>query len=368
MPATAHARDSARDCARWLASVGLLAALASSVTVMGQTLVANPSRDQLESMVAPSPPPLGALRRAWNLLAADNAAASVALLRAYVLQHPDSGAAHEELGFALFRQVQIEARQAPAGSVYESADARQQRTRHAAALASLAEYTAAARRKKPTAFDLKIVALDYVMLHDYLDADRRMSESLLLDSGDGPAWYFLGRIKYGENRFGDAVAAFDHALALRPRSVRVMNNLGLAYEGLDRSDYAAAAYRTAISWEGARPSDPEPFVNLGRLLLQRNQPLAAVAYLRHGVAIAPREYRAHQQLGQAYRRLQRLPEAQQELQAAVRLEPDNAALHYLLGQIYRQRGLLAEARVEFARTTALNGTQSSDGAGKGRKE
>jgi cytochrome c-type biogenesis protein CcmH/NrfG len=78
--------------------------------------------------------------------------------------------------------------------------------------ASLQEFTRAAHLAHPSADDLRIVFLDYVLLNDYPDADKWISQSLLMDPKNAEAIYVLGRIRYTENRFADALQCFDKAL------------------------------------------------------------------------------------------------------------------------------------------------------------
>ena len=225
---------------------------------------------------------------------------------------------------------------------------------------SLKEYTAAAALRQPTAVELRNVALNYVLLHDLADADRWMSRSLAMDGNDADSWYAMGRLRYTQGRYGDALACFDKTLALNPRSVKGENNLGLAYEALNRNDDAVRAYRTAIAWQQADPSPSEqPLLNLAILLLHRNQVEEAQQLLEQAAKIAPKEPRIHENLGQVYLRTDRTADAVKEFSSAVMLAPQNARYHYLLGQAYRRGGDAEKARQEFARSAALNGSHAT---------
>jgi Flp pilus assembly protein TadD len=225
---------------------------------------------------------------------------------------------------------------------------------------SLNEYTRAAHFRKPSAEDLRFVGLDYVLLNDYVDADKWVSQSLLWNDKNFETWYSLGRIRYTENRFQDALNCFSKALELAPKTVKAENNLGLAYEGLNRTDDAVVAYRRAIDWqENAEHPSEQPLLNLGRVLVDRGQFEEALALLTRAVAISPRDPEIRKQLGRAYLRQGRLHDAQMELEQAVGLSPESAPLHFLLGQVYHREGIEEKARSEFARASALNGTHST---------
>jgi Flp pilus assembly protein TadD len=274
------------------------------------------------------------------------------LLRSYLANHTDSADAHFLLGTALFRQIQEGATIAPRRSSLSLTEPK--------AKASLAEFTEGAKYRPPSAADLKIVALDYVLLRDYSDADKWLTKMLQWTPNDSEGWYYLGRTKYNENRFDEALQAFQRSLKLDPTNVKTEDNLGLAYAGLGRVDDALSAYRTAIAWQKDAPAkNPGPLIDLASLLLDQNRSEEAVPSLRDAIQIAPDDFKAHELLGKAYARLEQFPEAQAELETAVALAPENQNLPCILGPVYRKRGQMEKAKAELDRCAALNGTHSS---------
>ena len=213
---------------------------------------------------------------------------------------------------------------------------------------SLAAYTRAAQLAPPSAPDLRQVALDYVLLGDYDDADKWITRAAQKDPADGETWYAMGRIRQTDNRFADAVSCFTKALQFSPHSVKAANNLGLAYEGLNRPEDALAAYRQALAWQAndPRPSE-QPSLNLGMLLTDRNQLDEALPLLQRAEALAPRDPKIHGALGKLYVRRGELPPARAELEQAVAGDAKNASLHFQLGQVYRRLNLPERAVVEF---------------------
>jgi Flp pilus assembly protein TadD len=250
-------------------------------------------------------------------------------VRRYLESHSNSADAHFLLGYILFKKVN--------------------------AKASLAEYTEGAKYRVPSAFDLKVVACDYVLLKDYLHADQWFTKSVEWNPKDFQAWYYLGRTKYNENRFEEAIRAFTECLKLDPTDVKAEDNLGLSYAGLGRTNEAMAAFRNAIAWQSKSPvKDPGPFIDLGTLLVDNNRLDEAIAYLLQAEEIAPGESRVHRELGKAYLRLNQSTKAQVELEKAVQLAPQDASLHFILGQVYRKQGQGEKAKLEFDRYAALN--------------
>ena len=290
------------------------------------------------------------LLHARKLLAEDQLQEAESAVRSYLGQNHASADGHFLLGLILFRKIRAQARETMASGNPPASEDASQKLREETAKASLAEYTEGAKYRKPTAADLKIVALDYVLLGSYADASKWLARSVEEDPHDAEAWYFLGRAKYTENRFEDAILAFERCLALEPRNLKAQSNLGLSYAGLNRVPEAQAAFLKAIEWQAeAARKDPEAYIGLGDLLVQQNRAAEAVPYLEKAVQIAPQESRAREKLGSAYLNLNQLSAAQKQVESAVTLDPRSPSLHYLLGSIYRKQGQQEKAKAEFER-------------------
>ena len=277
-----------------------------------------------------SPDPLS---RAHALLDAGKIQDAESVLRTEIAANPSSADAHFLLGYALFRE---------------------QKARE-----SLAAFTAGAKFRRPNADELKVVAADYVMLGDYSDADKWFSRVVAETPNDFDAWYLLGRTKYNENEYAASIADFEHAIALHPRYVEAENNMGLAWKGLNDRDKAQAAFQAAIDWQGTQPTDAQPFLNLGALLADQGDDAKAIPFLTRAVALAPKNPSVHEELGKVYLAINRLSEAQSELEQAIALAPDTSSLHYKLAQILRKEGQDKRAKEEFAICERLNGAHSS---------
>ncbi|MDP9160319.1 MAG: tetratricopeptide repeat protein [Acidobacteriota bacterium] len=300
----------------------------------GEDASQSPSRDsgstgRLESL----------LQQATSFLQSGDLSSAERTARIYLKTHANSADGHFLLGNILFRETKPKE--------------------------SLAEYTEAARFHDPSAFDLKVVALDYVLLGDYADADKWFTKSLQGDPKDSQAWYYLGRTKYNESKLEDAVGAFRQCLKLEPKNVKAEDNLGLSYEGLGRTEEGITAYKTAIAWQAqSLDKTSGPFIDLGALLMKQNRSEEALPYLQQAVEVSPKDARAYEYLGKAYSDLNQMEEAQKQLEKAVTIAPQSARLHFILGQIYRKEGLTQKAKMELERASQLNGlsepTQNSE--------
>jgi tetratricopeptide (TPR) repeat protein len=283
-----------------------------------------------QAPLAPISNPLVAARA---LLDAGQLAEAEASIRSYLNGHGNSADGHFLLGYVLFREEK--------------------------AKDSLAEFTAGAAFRRPDGSELKTVASDYVLLGDFSDADKWYSEVTSEKPEDVDAWYLLGRTKYNEGRYDEAASSFERALKLRPMYVEAENNLGLCWHELNQLDRAKSAFQTAIDWEGKSPSDSQPYLNLGALLVDQSEVEAAITNLSKAVALSPQNPKIHEELGAAYEVQSKLTEAQEELEKAVALAPNSSGLHFKLANLYRKEGLREQAKHEFEVCAKLNSTHSS---------
>ena len=228
---------------------------------------------------------------------------------------------------------------------------------------SLEWFTRAAAVQPPNGEQLRVVALDYVLLNAYPDALHWLTRSVELDPGNAEAWYDLGRARMMQGDMHGARQPLERAQALQPRQVKVLNNLGVVAEGENRPAEAEALYRQAISFQAkdAHPSE-QPLLNLGKLLLDRGNSEEALALLLSAVRAAPDDARCREQLARAEEQQGQQSEAIAQMERAVALQPESAALHYQLGQIYRRAGLSEKAKAELSLSGKLyqNGS-SGDG-------
>ncbi len=258
-------------------------------------------------------------------------------LQGYLSAHPQSAIAHFLMGYVLYRMQQP--------------------------TASLAEYTLGAKLRRPGAGDIAVVAMDYILLHDYVDADKWLTQAVTWEPNHRQYWYYLGRTKYAENRFQEAIDAFEKCLSLQPRDGTAEYNIGLAYAGLGNTASATLAYQQAIDWQhNAEHQDPQPYLDLGILLLTKDESVKALPYLKSAAQVDGKNPKAHEELGIAYEKLRQFQAAQSELELAISLAQSVPALHFELGRVYQKEGLTSQAKAQFAKCAALNATHSSDEA------
>src|ERR1700730_3993275 len=101
-----------------------------------------------------------------------------------------------------------------------------------------------------------------------------------MDPSNLEARYHLGRVRYQQNRFDLAIAAFQGVLKGDPTNLKAQDNLGLSLDAKNRTDAAIEAYRKAVELDGAATAHSEqPYLNLGSLLARSNRLNDAIPFL-----------------------------------------------------------------------------------------
>ena len=287
-----------------------------------------------EAAAGAHPPSDTLLLESRALLSADRLREADRTIRAYLAAAPTSAPAHYLLGAVLFREDQPKK--------------------------SLESYTRAAALQTPTAEDLRLVALDYVLLDLYPDARRWLTRAQAMEPRNSEVLYDLGRVEMHDGNFSAARQDFDASLSLAPRSAKTLNNLGLTLEAMNRPTQALTSYARAIAEQGSAPHPSEqPLLNQGALLITLNRGPEAIAPLRRAIEIAPACVRCHEELARALAATGQLPPAIEQLNLAIRLEPTNPRLHFQLGRTLRRAGLTQQGDAELKQSAALYGTHSS---------
>ena len=274
------------------------------------------------------------LMQAESLFNLDQSAAAEPVLHSYLEQNPKSSPALYLLGYVLQRQNRPQE--------------------------SLEVFTRAAAITTPRPEDLRLVALDYVLLDDYVDAVHWLRRCLAADPDSAEAWYDLGRAQMYEGNFVESERDFKRTLAINPTSAKALDNLGLSFEAQNRTEDALTAYSSAISAQAKtqHPSE-QPLLNFGALLNSKNRFAEAIAPLQKAVTLAPSSSRCHEELSRAYAGAHQEDLAREQMEQAIALDPENPRLHFQLGQMCRRAGFTDRSQIELKKSAELYSTHSS---------
>ena len=171
-----------------------------------------------------------------------------------------------------------------------------------------------------------------------------------------------------------------HQSELRSNVESAFARIGRAYETLSdqkrRNDYdkslaskddpkapmpaKAAPVSAPDSAKQPETNRAEASFNLGREALERNRFDDAVRYLAEAALLEPRVARYRAYYGSALMRNPNMRRtAEQELQAALKLEPNNASFRVMLAELYQQIGLRKRAENEAARALSADPANAS---------
>jgi protein O-mannosyl-transferase len=156
-------------------------------------------------------------------------------------------------------------------------------------------------------------------------AQALYERSLRVDASDPDVHYNLGNALRVQGKTEEAIARYREGLRLDPRSVELHHNLGLALLAAKRLDEAAAELEEALRLS---PGDVDAEFNLGVVADERGDLEQAIArytqVLRQESADDPKFAVAHKRLAQTLLQAGRTDEALAHLEAAHRIDPDDA--------------------------------------------
>lgn len=185
------------------------------------------------------------------------------------------------------------------------------------------------------------------------------------EADDSRSWASLARLDLELGRYPDAQNGFERALrhlgdendALHLAQLR--HDLGLALIGRDRHDDAVDAFTEALATLEELPEADRELVastraNLGTARLVLGNPDAARGDLEASLRLAPDDADAWVRLGLAQNALARSPEAERSFRRALELDPRHAGGHAALGAFLARRGEAGAGRRHLLRALELD--------------
>jgi len=133
---------------------------------------------------------------------------------------------------------------------------------------------------------------------------------------------YLGNALAGLSRTNDALASYQRAIAIEPRSAPAHINIGHTLRCLGREQDALASYDTAID---INPRLFEAVLSRAELLREMNAPLLALEAYDRAIAMRPDSLPAHINRGIVLRQLKRFDEALAAQDVVLGLQPDDFA-------------------------------------------
>ncbi len=127
------------------------------------------------------------------------------------------------------------------------------------------------------------------------------------------AHFMLGEFYLFKSDTDQALREFELERTINPANFAVYDRLGDVYTRTGKYEQAQEALAKAISLD---TSSTGPFIQMGKVLLKRNDPETSLLYLQHAEKMDPSNYMTHTLLAQAYRSLGRADDAKKQFEAA----------------------------------------------------
>lgn len=243
------------------------------------------------------------------------------------------------------------------------------------------------------------LSLEYVGMGQYELAEQLAQHAIDLSADNADAWNNMGLSRFHQGKFEEAEAAFTSATELQPNNALFWSNLagalreqdklaeaevilvdkalklnpllpsghlnlGIVYIRADRPDLALFHLQQAMRLLPPDQTEqvldilsviqePEPWLKLGQaMLLNGDEDLAADAFATaRDLGALPADVAIG--VSAAFIDLERLDEAEEILNEALQVSPDDARLYNNLGIVARERGDLDEARSYFEQAVEL---------------
>src|SRR5207253_3496880 len=153
-----------------------------------------------------------------------------------------------------------------------------------------------------------------------------------------------------KSNFEAAIAPLQKVIADQPEFAYAHFQLAYVYTALKRTDEARAEYARTLAID---PKMSEAYLNLGMLLLDKEEDAAAVAPLRKAVELLPAQSRPRYLLAVALDRSGNHAGAAESFEALIHLDPnDITALDYLGWAAFRN-GKPADAEARLRRAVGM---------------
>jgi tetratricopeptide (TPR) repeat protein len=154
----------------------------------------------------------------------------------------------------------------------------------------------------------------------YADREALWTDTIRKNPHAEIAYTNLGMYYIEQERYAEALDAFQHSSRLSPRDAVTRNNLGVVYGHLEMPGAAIEHLRAAIQTD---PSYSDAYNNLGALLCDQGETEEAIAHLRTAIRLRSDAAAYHYNLGRALHLAGHQAEAQQSFETAERLSPGN---------------------------------------------
>jgi len=170
-----------------------------------------------------------------------------------------------------------------------------------------------------------------------------------------------GVAAYGQRKFHDAIAAFLQVTRLDPSLEQPYVFIGKILENAE--DLMPDVLATYAAWEQSAPGNYLPwFLHAKALDASSGDPAKSEAELRRSIQINPNFWESHLELGIVLMQRQQWQDAEAELSHAVALDSKKPVPHFQLARVYKHLGKQEESQAELAEFKRLSASETESPA------
>ena len=169
-----------------------------------------------------------------------------------------------------------------------------------------------------------------------------LEKAISIDPNDAEANQSMAKVYERQGRLPDAEASFQKALALNPESLLIRDSYANFLARQSHYEDAVRQWRTVIR---AAPDHFGALVNLGSVLTETGKMSEAITMYERSIEIRP-TYMAYSNLGTAYARTERYPEAVEAFRQALEIDDSDSLAWGNLAYVYSWMNGMDEHTVE----------------------
>jgi predicted CXXCH cytochrome family protein len=168
--------------------------------------------------------------------------------------------------------------------------------------------------------------------------------------GDAEFYIVLGDGWQGAGRPKEAVAAYERAVQLDPKSLNALRSLAAGFSADGRAAQAAETLKRAIQ---IAPADPITWYRYGMLDFALGRASDAVEKVQKAIALDPTLPEQSRSLAEILAKSGQADRAQTALRDALRTDPYDDAAWHLAGRLLTEKGEMPEAFYDFEKAIYL---------------
>lgn len=196
------------------------------------------------------------------------------------------------------------------------------------------------------------LGLFYLNNNDVDRAISHLNRAISLEPRHYLAYNALGLALAMKGELQEALKAYTRCLEINPAFSEARNNLGSLYQELGYLDKAEEEFKKALA-DPSYQAKELPAYNLARLYFLKEQYEEAAALVNNALHFNSRLAMAHNLKGLILQKLNRLSEAIECFNQAIKLVPDDITFNFNLAVAYFNDNQLAKAKGIFERIFPL---------------